>query len=234
MNDKKLTELKQYYLKETLPEENVTALWQELSDKLPGRQYHPYHYTARYAVLTFVLVSLFTGGIFSIQAAQPNTPLYPMRVLTEKAVARVTGQYDPVIENRTEEIINAAQMKSDAEIEQAVKEYEKTLEDMTENRQRSEKANQNLQEKLNESGEKLKTITPPTDKAKDAIEQSIKATEQTQQEVKGENAQEKKPEKQENEHKPENPGSSNSTGENGNNSNHESQNGNNGNGNSKK
>lgn len=231
MNNEKLTQLKRYYREETLAPSEVDALWEELSEKLPERQYHPYRYIMQYATISLVLVFLFTGTLFAVSEATPNTPLYPVRTLAETAVARMTGQYDSVIQNRTDEIINAAQKKSDAEIEQAAKEYEQTLKEAAKEKQGNKKAGQELKKTLNESENKLRTVTPANAKAKNVIHQSIKATEKTQKDVKGAQTGGNGNGNQGSEHKPENPGNSgnNNSGNNGSQGNQGSQNSGNGN-----
>jgi hypothetical protein len=210
MNNNKLTQLKHYYTEDSLSEEKVDAMWQELSAKLPNRQYHPFHYTARYAVLALIMLVMIGGSSYTVHAAQPNTPLYSLRVLSESVVAKLSGRYDELIETRTDIIINAAQRRSDAEIQQAAEDYQKALDEAKVNQQTTTRdAKESLKETLRNAETKLRSVTPASPKTKSLIRQSIKATQQSQKDVKGATHEEKKPNNNGNENTQDNPANTN-------------------------
>jgi hypothetical protein len=192
MNNDKLTQLKHYYNDATLDEPKVEALWQELAGKLPERQYHPFHYPIRYAASIMVMAIFLSSAALLIQAATPASPLYPVRMNSERALAKLTGRYDKLILIRTDEIINAAQRKSDAEIQQATEDYKKTLDEAKENKANyTPEAKASLKETLKDSEAKLTTITPTSNKGKNLLNKSLTETRSAQQEVKAAHTEEK-------------------------------------------
>lgn len=186
MTDEKIQQLKHYYRGSAAEAPDVDALWHDLSGRLPEKQQHPLHYPIRYAALTLGLI-LFVGvSSFAVHAAQPNTPLYSLRVASEDIVAKLSGRYDELIDNRSDDIINAAQKKSDVEIKRAALEYKKALEDAKTHKQTDNpQVKEQLKKSLKAAEEKLKMITPVDKTTRKVIRESIRATKQTQKEVKG-------------------------------------------------
>ena len=74
---------------------------------------------------TFVL---FVGiGLVSlVQAAHPGNTLYAAKVFSQNIVAHITGNYQPIIENRGQDILDITQ-KDPNNIDQAVQEYNYAL-----------------------------------------------------------------------------------------------------------
>jgi hypothetical protein len=222
MNNEKLKQLQHYYIETTPSPEQVDRMWQELSVKLPERQYHKHHYNLRYTAVFAVLTLLFTSSFFAVQAAGPSSPLYPIQEFSQTAVAKISGNYDGLIIHRTDAIINAAQKKSDIEIKKAALEYQKTLVDAQEQKQ-NKASEKSLKATLKQSEEKLKAVTPTSKEARQAIRESIKATKETQKEVKGSSTGPGNSDQPSNENKPTTPGNSgtnnsgSNNGDNGNN-----------------
>jgi preprotein translocase subunit SecD len=228
MKNNDLNQLKHFYRAETLSEENVAALWRDLSEQLPARQYHSHHFTMRYAALALVMIFFFTGSAYAVQSAAPNTPLYSLRVQSENITAQLSGQYDELIEYRTDVIINAAQKKSDAEIQKAADDYKKTLEAARVNEQtKNTETKARLKESLNEAESKLRTVTPTSNKGKNVLRESLNETKKAKQEVKAAQTEEKKSENRGSDNKQDSPSSDNKGQGNNNNQG-------NGNGNNKK
>ncbi|MDP3941647.1 MAG: hypothetical protein Q8Q49_05055 [bacterium] len=99
-----LKTLKRIYINQTVPNETVEELWQQLAPRLPEKQYHPYHYVTRYAFMTLCAVFVTLGGVVGVaQATKPNEPLYPVKVLTDRVVAKTTGIYHAMTKQKTTE-----------------------------------------------------------------------------------------------------------------------------------
>lgn len=216
MNSEALNKLRNYYKEEPIAEEKVDALWQDLSRKLPDRQYHPYHFVTRYAAMTIALVLFFTSGLFAISVASPATPFYPIRLLSEEVTAKLSGRYDSIIERKTDQIINAAQKTSDTEIKKAAADYKKTLHEATAVPQENTKAKERLKQTLKTSETRLNSVTPANQNNRKALQESIKQTKDSQQEVKSAHTESQKevhPKNSNNpgtENKPDNPSTENS------------------------
>ncbi len=202
MTPEELTQLKQYYKEKPLNDAEVDLFWQELSGKLPQKQYHPYHFVARFAIIYFV-ISLFIGSaVYTVYTAKSESSFYPVRVLAERIIAQLTTQYDKLIEKRADDTVNSSQKYLEKTVEDATKDYQTTRDETASDKQ---EAKETSKESAERTEQKLKKIIPTDSKAQNLIHQSIKAVEQLQKEVKGAQAEEKKPDHAENDNKPNTP-----------------------------
>jgi hypothetical protein len=188
MNNNKLEQLKKIYHAQTLPEETIEELWQNLASRLPSRQYHPYHHVMRFAFLTLFIMFLTLGSVVGMaQAAKPNTPLYPVKILADRIVAKATKTYHVTIKKRATEVIDSAQSKSVKDLQQSTKAYTETLSDVKTDEKTSDSSKKELRNTLEHAKEDLEHITPANSASQNLIEHSIKETEKVKEEVKGAN-----------------------------------------------
>ena len=199
MNNYKFEQLKKTYHTQTLSKETVEQLWQDLSQRLPDKQYHPYHHHMRFALLTFCIIFLTLGGVVGMaQAAKPNTPLYPVKVLADRIVAKATRTYHITIEKRATEVIDSAQNKSVKDLQQSTKAYTETLSDVKTDEKTSDTSKKELRETLENAKEDLEHITPANPQSQNLIEHSIKETEKVKEEVKGASTENRQDEQHDN------------------------------------
>lgn len=186
MDNYKLEQLKRTYRTQTLSKETVEQLWQDLSQRLPDRQYHPYYHVMRFAFLTFFITFLTLGSVVGLaQAAKPNTPLYPVKVLADRIVAKATKTYHVTIKKRANEVVDSAQSKSVNDLQQSTKAYRETLGDVKTDEKTPDSSKKELKNTLEQAKEDLEHITPANPASQNLIEQSIKETEKAKEEVKG-------------------------------------------------
>lgn len=233
MDNNKLEQLKKTYHAQTLPEEAIEQLWQDLSQRLPVKQDPPFYYPMRFAFLTLCIMFLTLGGVVGMaQAAKPNTPLYPVKVLADRIIAKATRTYHISIEKRANEVIDSAQSKSAKDLQQSTKAYTETLEDVKTDEKTSDTSKKELRETLENAKEDLEHITPANPQSQNLIDQSIKDTEKAREEVKGASTENRQSEQSNNSHD-NNPEVKNENaelkGNNINNSNQEKEHGNQGN-----
>src|SRR4051812_20474518 len=117
MTNNQLQELKQIYHSSSVSQEKVDRMWQDLSGSLPPRMDNPFYLRARYAMLSLFILILLGSSITLVQAAQPDSTLYPVRVLADTISAKVTGKYSPVIDKRTDDVLKAVKNNSNKGVE---------------------------------------------------------------------------------------------------------------------
>lgn len=219
MTNNELHELKQYYLASHVSEEKVDQLWQDLSGNLPPRMETPYYFRARYAFLSLFALILLGVSITLVQAASPDSTLYPVRVLADTISAKVTGKYSPVIEKRTDDVMQAVKKNSTTGVEKATNALSNSLDDVK-SASLSSESKSRVKKTLQESENKLRAVTPANENAESRLNEAIKTTEETQQDVKGANttrgnsADNANPNSGETNSKPEDHGQSDSHGNN--------------------
>lgn len=186
MNNNKFEQLKKTYHTQTLSKETVEQLWQDFSQRLPDRQYHPYYHVMRFAFLTFFITFLTLGSVVGLaQAAKPNTPLYPVKILADRIVAKATKTYHITIQKRATEVIDSAQSKSVKDLRQSTKAYSDSLGDVKTDEKTPDSSKKELRDTLEQAKEDLEHITPANSTSQNLIDQSIKETEKAKEEVKG-------------------------------------------------
>ena len=188
MTNNELHELKQYYFTSHVSEEKIDRLWQDLSGNLPPRMETPYYFRARYAFLSLFVLILLGGSITLVQAASPDSALYPVRILADTISAKVTGKYSSVIERRTDDVMKAMKKNSTTGVEKATHALSNSLDDVK-TASLSSESKTRVKQTLKESENKLRAVTPPNEKAESRLNEAIKTTEETQKEVKGANTE---------------------------------------------
>ena len=184
MTNEQIQQLKEFYKQTTIRQDRVDELWMQLSNKLPDKQDTAHRYSPSFAMASLLVIVILGLSFQVVSAAKPTSILYPVRLLADTIGAKVTGNYDLVVEKRADDIINAAKKKSPAAIHEAAKAYTDSLENVKTASSSSEKKG-HVREALKRSEQKLKTITPANPQSKSIIDNAIKSTSQTVQDVKG-------------------------------------------------
>ncbi len=131
MIEDKLRNFKDYYLKGTPGDEQVNLGWKKLQAQLDstptqGRFYFPYFKQS--AAFLAILIFCSTALVSLAQAADPGTPLYPVKLLADQIAAKVTDQPQLKVEKRAQDVINISKKQSSSpKLNEAAKQYNKTL-----------------------------------------------------------------------------------------------------------
>lgn len=166
----KFKELKKVYWQIKLSDKERDQGWEKLKTKI-NPPVSPWLFKFRFALIGLILMFGLTAA--GVSAAAPTSPLYPARVLADKLVAQVTHRPELKLEKRTQDIINAA--KKPAELDQASKAYDKTLNEVK-SEANEEKENNNLQKGLKRAEENLNQAIKDYPESKKKIEPILEKT----------------------------------------------------------
>lgn len=185
MIEDQIDKLRKEYIKAS--PDSLDALWQDLSGRLPI-QNRARSLSVTRALIFALTILLATGGLLgAAQAGKPGDLLYPVKLLADEIVANITGKLELKIEKRAEEVIESVK-GSPKQQEEALREYQKTLEEIKEQAQKRGKKDQ-LKEALEKQEEKLKNAQQqnPSQNLQEAIEhtQTVKGEVQGQKDEKG-------------------------------------------------
>lgn len=143
---------------------------------------------------TFTLLIL-GGFLTTAQTAKPGTLLYPLKLLSDNLIAKVSGRPEIKIEKRGQEVLDLARSSQD-KLDDAANRYQKTLE---ETKQEAQKAGrqQEFKNTLEKQEKKFKDATSQDPSLSTRLENTIRQTEETKGQVQGAKDQ-KKPDKENN------------------------------------
>ena len=149
----------------------------DISPKL-GIQSRPHSYAKKTLIVTLSLILLGSSALGAAQAASPGTTLYPLKLLSDDVV---NGKQELKVEKRAQEVIDSTDA-SQKQQDEALRQFQKTLEKTKEEAKQSGKVQQFRQ-----------TLENEEDKFKDAqernpsnhLEEAIKHTENAKGEVQG-------------------------------------------------
>lgn len=183
MKNSQLKEYKQIYTDIRQTDDKIEKNWQLLQQRLPDRQVNVSYYLSRYGFPVMTICIIFFAVITgAVSAAQPGETLYPVRILSDRISAKITGDYSGQLEKRTDDIIQASG-KRNGNIKKAAEAYRNAL-DETKQDLKSFKKNNSIRKTLEDQEERLRQITPlATGSAeKDYLEESIRRTQHIRQE----------------------------------------------------
>ncbi|MBI2594180.1 hypothetical protein HYW39_00620 [Candidatus Curtissbacteria bacterium] len=139
------------------------------------------------ALVSFaLLVSVVT--VFGVaQAAKPKDPLYPVKILSENLVAKVTGDYEIKVERRAQELIDLSS-QSPQNLDEATRLYQETL-DKAEKEAQKVGRGQEFRQTLDQQEEKLREAQRANPAAQQQLENAIWHIQQAKGDVQGEKDQ---------------------------------------------
>lgn len=162
-------------------------------------QTKPHAYRLKALIVILTVVS-FSGSVLGVsQAASPGTTLYPVKLASDEILAKVTGRQELKIEKRAQEVIESANA-SQKQQDQALKEFQKALEETEEEAKKSGKF-QEFQKALDNEKDKLKKAQEKNPSKQ--LEEAIKSTKKNKGEIQG---QKDPPEAEKEDHKGQNSG----------------------------
>lgn len=180
---KELENLKKEYLKIQTPQYLNRDGWYEISQKLDSQDKvaNSMLFTRG---LTFAAVTvLLLGSLFTTsQAAKPGAILYPVKILSDDVVARITGNYEANIEKRAQEVIDTQNSREN--FDKASEEYLNTLKKSKRNAQEPDKREQ-FKKTLEEQEQKLKDAQEEDQSQNEKFKEIIDETRKARGEVEG-------------------------------------------------
>lgn len=177
MNEEKyLEKFKEVYLnKRATPRLSMDG-WSEISAKIDGMPSQFLFWRKSWAV-ALLSILLIAGGSFvfytNVSAALPGDRLYPVKILSEDIILKVTGNNQIKINNRAGEIIDLSDEKSeDTKALQTVsKEYSEEVKKIKSDPEVSKEKKEDLQKHLEEDNKKF----TETVQRNPEVEQDIKS-----------------------------------------------------------
>lgn len=177
MNEEKyLQKFKEVYLnKRATPRLSMDG-WSEISSKIDGVP-GPFVFWRKSWAVAFLSILLIAGGSFvfytNVSAALPGDRLYPVKILSEDVIAKVTGSNQIKIDNRADEIIDLSDKKQEdtKDLQKVSKEYSDEVKKVKSDPEVSKEHKADLQKHLEEDNKKF----TETVKKNPEIEQDIKS-----------------------------------------------------------
>lgn len=184
MKSNELKNYKRIYLEEKISKQAIEKSWDTVRRRLP-QQDEPkkYYYPAAF-MFASMLLFFFLGTIGVSQASRPGDVLYPVKVLSDKVAAKVTGNYHTKVEKRATEVIREAD-RSPERLEEATKAYKDSLEQAKREAQRDSKDKPEIRKTLEKQEERLKNIHASSSASQKLIRETVSQTQRVREEVKG-------------------------------------------------
>lgn len=183
MIEDQLDKLRKQYIKTSPASHLIDQSWQNLSGELTSQnQSSPLPATR---ILIFVLAIILTtsGLVGAAQAAKPGNVLYPLELILDEIASNITGKEEIKIEKRAQEVIESVE-SSQKQQEEAIIQYQKTLEDTKEEAQQSGRQ-QEFRQTLEKQEEKFQDAATKNPGAQEKLQEVIKQTQRAKEEVKG-------------------------------------------------
>ncbi len=183
MNEQIIEKIKKEYLSHRPSENQAIRGWEELYDKLQLQREVLNFSPVRPALAFAALIILLFASVFTIsRTARPGDSLYAAKVLSDRVISEVTGNYEANVEGRTQDVIEASD--SSEGIDEAIKQYEKTLEDAKKEADKKGKS-QEYRKFLEEQEQKLDETIRAKPQNQYKLNEAIKHTRRIRGEVEG-------------------------------------------------
>lgn len=177
-----LDKLKKNYFDIKLTDQEVEESWNRLERRLkPALPSFP---SFRYAVISLALVIMISSGIATlagiVQAADTGSPLYPVKILSDKVIAKVTGRPEIKVERRAEDLIEAVK-KEGGSSGDAGRRYEESLTETEKEVGQNEEKKARLQDSLNRQEESFRQAIKENPRAEEKLEKAIEKTQEVKE-----------------------------------------------------
>ena len=183
MIEDKLKEFRSEYHSIETPSYLVSNGWLDLSLKLENQRRFSWKLLLGRGLVFATVVLVLSGMVVGVsQAAKPGDFLFPVKVLSEKVVAKVTNDPTIVVEHRANDLINDSSSGSN-DSDKAAEEYQKSLLESKQDAQDSGKT-QEFKKALEEQEQKLKDAAE-RDSNREDLQRAIDETQKVSGEVQG-------------------------------------------------
>ena len=187
MIEEELKKLKEEYRETQIPQYLVYNGWVDVRLKLGDRSHWPFWLFVRRIALAVLFLALIFGGVVTTsRAAAPGDFLYPVKVASENLYAKISGDYQKPIENRTQEVIKSSSGQ-DGNLDEAIKQYENTL-NQSKNQPQDQESRQQFKATLQDQEQQLRQAHDESENEteREKLQQVIERTSEIQGEIKGE------------------------------------------------
>ena len=184
MIEEQLEKLRKEYIAVNPPSYLSQNGWAELSPQLRplvGTHY-PFLFT-RGLALAAIIVLVLSAVWGSSQLAKPGQALYPVKILSDTVVAKVTGNIEFKIQRRAQEVIDQS-AKPNGGFEEATKQYQQTLQETKEEAKKEGKS-QEFKKTLDENEQDFRNAQQQHPSSQNDLEKVIKHTKEAKGEVQG-------------------------------------------------
>lgn len=193
---KKLRDFKKIYWDIKVSKSEVSQSWQKLETRLNNSSKSSFPYFRYSFMYLSLVIALFAGIAGVVNAADPGTPLYQVKIASDKFISKVTGKPEIEVQRRGEDLIEASKKESEGKkMEKASDQYQKTLDETAKEVQQNKGNKEKLINTLDKHQSSFKQAIKENPKAEKNLEKVIEKT----QEVKDKLEEKKEEKKQENE-----------------------------------
>jgi Skp family chaperone for outer membrane proteins len=186
MIEEELTKLKKEYKETQIPQYLIYNGWVDVRLKLMDRSHSVFWFLARRIALAVLFLALiFTGVVTTSQAAAPGDFLYPVKVAGQNLLAKVSGDYQKPIQNRTQDVIKSSG-GTDGNLDEAIKQYENTL-NQSKNHVQDQQSREQFKKTLEEGQQQLRQAQEENKNQieREKLQQVIEKTNEIQGDIKG-------------------------------------------------
>lgn len=186
MLEEQFSQLKREYQETKTPDYLIYNGWTNVRAQLVDRKFGNFWFALRrISLAVFFLALIFGGVVTTSQAAAPGDFLYPVKVASQNLYAKLSGDYQKPIENRTQDVIKSSS-QGDGNLDEAIKQYENTLDQSRGQSQDPQGKNQfkaTLEDQTDQLRQAQEKSTNQDDRNK--LQQVIDKTSEVQGEIKG-------------------------------------------------
>lgn len=186
MIEEELKKLKVEYRETQVPQYLIYNGWVDVRVKLADRKSVSFwFFVRRIALAVLFLALIFTGVVTTSQAAAPGDFLYPVKVASQNLYAKISGDYQKPIENRTQDVVKSSSGQ-DGNLDEAIKSYENTL-NQSKNQAQDSQSRDQFKATLQDQEQQLKQAQDESRNQQDRekLQQVIDKTSQLQGDIKG-------------------------------------------------
>lgn len=179
-----LVKAKKEYLETPLPEYLMYDGWRDVRIKLEPSGWSLWGLIFKRGFVFAAVTLLFLGSVVgAAQAAKPGDKLYSVKVLADRVLAQVTGNYEVKVQRRAAEVIETSKsIESTPAGDQASREYQKALDEAKMKAVRSG-TQEDLLETLEKQEEKFKKESDGNGLNKGKLDEAIEQTEKVKDEI---------------------------------------------------
>jgi hypothetical protein len=178
-----LEKYRKIYLQTKVPAKLQHEGWNNIRTEL-ARQDLPTDQSNWLPRLALASLILFFSLVGVAQAANPDQILYPVKIVTDNLTARITNQPQIPIEKRADEIIKYSQQPESPQLNQAVNQYQKSLQQAQKDAS-SEGKNPQLKQTLEDQKDRFEQAAKSNPESSEKLQPLIDQTEKLQGEVQG-------------------------------------------------
>ncbi|KKQ23168.1 MAG: protein of unknown function with transmembrane region [Candidatus Wolfebacteria bacterium GW2011_GWC1_37_10] len=186
MIEDELKKLKEEYRETQVPPYLIYDGWTSVRTRLADRGgWAIWLFARRIALAVLFLALIFTGVVTTSKAAAPGDFLYPVKVASDNLYAKISGDYQKPVENRTQDIVKSSSGQN-GNLDEAIKQYENAL-DQSKTQVNDQRSKEEFKRTLEEGQQQLRQAQDENNNEQDRekLQRVIEKTNELQGEIKG-------------------------------------------------